>query len=385
MQLLKYGVMIRSFQIALLLSGLMVFSFSSCTNYLKMIERGDFDTAFHRSVDKMKGKKNKKPRHVQAAEQAFARANARDIDRMQTLSERTDEQALSEMLRLANNIERRQKAISPMLPLIDRKGYRAHFKFFDPSEYALNAADNLFELHLQEADELLERGKRGDKQASRRAHELYRKAERLRPGTNEVRIGLDDSFYFGTSRIYMFVNNESDKVLPLRLERALTTINFSEFRNPWQEFSTQRRDDEDYHMEIEITNIHLSPERIVERIYTLEKEIEVEDKKSESDTTVVIKTVTAEITERILERKSKINANIIIRDLHNRRIVHHEPVFSEYAFGRTVNSYRGDRRALPNRFPIGGSLAFPSEEDMIYNAGEILKDRIIDYVRGFDL
>ncbi|TVQ50006.1 MAG: hypothetical protein EA362_03305 [Saprospirales bacterium] len=350
-----------------------------------MIERGDFDNAFYKAVDKMQGKKNKKPRHVKAAEEAFARANIRDIDRMQTLSERTDQLALNEMLRLAQNIERRQKAISPMLPLTDRKGYRAHFEFFDPTDYAVSAADNLFELHVQEAQELLERGRRGDKQAARKANELYRKAERLRPGTNEVRLGIDDSYYYGTSRIYMFVNNQSNKVLPMRLERALTTINFSEFRNPWQEFSTQRRDDEDFHMEIEITHIDLSPERIVERIYLLEKEIEVEDKKSESDTAVVTKTVNAEITERVLERKSKINANIIIRDLHNRRIVHHEPVFSEYKFERIVNSYRGDRRALPNRFPIGGSVAFPSEEDMIYNAGEILKDRIIDYVRGFDL
>jgi hypothetical protein len=374
-----------SLKISILLGSLLLFSLGGCTNYLKLIEQGDFDTAFYSAVDKMKGKKNKKPKHVSAAEEAFARANARDIARMEGLSERTDQAALSEMLRLANNIERRQNTISPMIPLTDKNGYRARFQFFDPKDYATQAADNLYELHLKEAGQLLERGKRGDKQAARKAHELYRKADRLRPGTQDVKFGLDDSFYYGTSRIYMLVSNKSNKVLPHRLEGALTTINFSEFRNPWQEFSTQRRDDEDYHMEIEITEIFLSPERIVERIYVLEKEVEVKNKKSESDTTVVTEIVTAEITERKLHRNSKINANIIIRDLHSRRVVHMEPVFSEYNFEKLVNSYRGDRRALPNRFPVGGNLVFPSEEDMIYNAGELLKDRIIDYVRNFDL
>ena len=377
--------MIRSFQIALLFSGLIIFTFSSCTNYLKLIETGDFDTAFYKAVDRMQGKKNKKTKHVKAAEDAFAKANARDIGRMEVLLDRTDASAYTEMLRLSNNIERRQNAISPMLPLVDRNDYRARFQFFDVGDYASHAANNLFELHLENANELLERGKRGDKQSARKAHELYRKAEGLRPGKSEVRQGLDDSFYYGTSRIYMLVSNNSDKVLPHRLEAALTTINFSEFRNPWQEYSTQRREDEDYHMEIEITNIFLSPERIVERIYALEKEIEVKEKKTESDTTVVTEIVTVDVTERKLQRNSRINANIIIRDLHNRRIVHNEPVFSEYNFERLVNSYQGDKRALPNRFPLGGSVAFPSEEDMIYNAGELLKDRIIDYVRGFDL
>nr|MBS0037226.1 hypothetical protein [Saprospiraceae bacterium] len=355
---------------------------SGCTNYLKMMERGEFDMVFYRSLDKMEGKKNKREKDVLAAEEAFARANARDMGRIEALQGRTDEQSLNEMLRLTERIERRQSRLQPFLPLRDKKGYTAHFELVNPHEYADEAARNLYGIYLQEANLLMERGEKGDKIAARRAHDLYLKAESLIPGTVEVKHGLEDSKYFGTSRVYMQVVNRTNKVLPSGLEETLTNINFSEFRNTWQEFSSRSRQNDDYLMEIELSDIQLSPERIVERQYELK---EVVEKKNSSDTTTTTETVYATVTEFTLQKSAVINANVLIKDLRDDKIVHREPVFSTYQFENVVNSYQGDLRAIPKKLPIGGSLNFPLESEMIYKAGENLKDRIIDYVSKFDL
>lgn len=356
-----------------------------CTNYLKLIESGSYDRAFYSAMNKLEGKKNKKVSLVAVAEEAFAKAQSRDFAQLDQLRGRTDESSLSEVLKITRDIERRQNRITPFLPLTDKKGYTAQFDLEDTRHYEEQASEKLSSLYLQEADELMVSAKSGDKMASRFAHDLYLKAYNLQSDIVGIDSKIKESKYYGTTRIHMSVDNQSGKVLDDRLNNTLTTINFSEFRNEWQEFSATAGIDDDYHMVIEIDEIILSPERIVERSYDLKEEIEIKKPKNDTTDQKMTETVYATVTEYTLNKESKINAHIVIRDKRNNKSIHREPVFSQYHYHKIVNAYSGDRRAIPRKVKIGGSLSFPNEADMIYHAGENLKDHIIDYVRQFDL
>lgn len=365
--------------------GLMLLT-SSCANHLKMIERGQYDKAFYRSLDRIEGKKNKREKFVAYAEEAFQKANARDYGILQGLRWESDERSMREILYRIDLINKRQERVRSFLPLTDRSGYTAHFEFLDTRKWEEEASGNLFAIWMEEGDRLLEVARDGNKHAAREAYDLFARANNLRPGQPKVRERMDESLYLGTSRVYMSVSNSSHMIIPARLERSLTTINFSEFRHRWLDFSSTRRSDDDYHMDIEITNISISPERLIERIYDLSKDIEKEVKVPGTDsTTTQTETVYATITEITMTREAKINANIVIRDLFNRKVVHHEPVYSTYGFDNVINLYKGDRRALPSRMKTGGAIKFPNDEEMVWQAGELLKDKVLDYVRRFDL
>lgn len=359
---------------------------SSCANHLKMIERGQYDKAFYRSLDRMEGKKNKREKFVAHAEDAFQRANARDFEILQNLRWETDERSMREILYRIDLINKRQERVRSFLPMTDRSGYTAHFEFLDTRKWEEEASGNLFALWMEEGERLLEVAREGEKYAAREAYDLFARADNLRPGQSKVRERLDESLYLGTSRVYMSVSNSSHMIIPARLERSLTTINFSEFRHRWVDFSTTRRNNEDYHMEIEITNISISPERLIERVYEVSKDIENKVKVPGTDSTITeTETVFATITEITMTREAIMNANIIIRDLAGRKVVHHEPVYSTYGYDNVINTYKGDRRALPSRMRTGGSIKFPNDEEMVWQAGELLKDKVLDYVRRFDL
>ena len=102
---------------------------SACTNVEKLVDSGNYEQAIAYSVKKLRGKNKKKQKHVLALEKAFNKANQRDVRRMEVLKKRGSSEDWEEVYQLVQNIDRRQRLVEPLLPVIDREGYRAEFKF----------------------------------------------------------------------------------------------------------------------------------------------------------------------------------------------------------------------------------------------------------------
>ena len=83
-------------------------------------------------------------------------------------------------------------------------------------------------------------------------------------------------------------------------------------------------------------------------------------------------------------KTAQIGAKVNFKDLQSGQVVNSYPLSSEFIFEHIYANYQGDRRALDNSLVALLDLAavpFPSNEQMVYDAGEDLKARLKDIVR----
>ena len=125
----------------LILSLLALFLFASCNRSTKLIDTGDYDQAIHVSVKKLAGKTKKKEEHVLALEEAFARANSRDLNTIAALKEQNRPENWVRIYDIYDQINRRQDLISPLTPLEAETGYLATFRFLRINQEQNEAAE----------------------------------------------------------------------------------------------------------------------------------------------------------------------------------------------------------------------------------------------------
>jgi hypothetical protein len=76
---------------------------------------------------------------------------------------------------------------------------------------------------------------------------------------------------------------------------------------------------------------------------------------------------------------AQVVGNVNFVDLRTRQSLNSYPLTSEFLFQHIYANYDGDRRALDNDLVSRLGLAavpFPTDEEMVYSAGEDLKSRI---------
>src|SRR5262245_33449438 len=108
---------------------LLVFLLSSCQTAKKYVESGDYDSAIHLCLQKLRGKKNKKTEYVQALELAFKKAQDRDLATIRQLKSEDRPEYWERIHDIHLDIRDRQSKVNPLLPLVSKKGYSAHFDF----------------------------------------------------------------------------------------------------------------------------------------------------------------------------------------------------------------------------------------------------------------
>ena len=107
---------------------------TSCKVAQKMVERGDYDGAITLLTKKLAGKKKKKVKYVQALELAFEGATARDMAEIKTLRREGRGENWERIYDIQQKVKRRQRKVSPLLPLYDADGYKADFQFVKVDE-----------------------------------------------------------------------------------------------------------------------------------------------------------------------------------------------------------------------------------------------------------
>ena len=73
-------------------------------------------------------------------------------------------------------------------------------------------------------------------------------------------------------------------------------------------------------------------------------------------------------------------------DLHSKQLLDKFPLTSEYVFSHIYAKGSGDKRALENNISSylqAKSVAFPSDEQMIYDSGQDLKNNLKSILTGY--
>lgn len=364
----------------------------SCQSTEKLMDNGNYDQVIALAHKKLKGKKNKKEKYVRALERAFEKAVQRDMARIEILKNNGRADDWEKIIAMAESIELRQRRIQPFLPLMDREGYQAEFKFVKTGEildYAENAI--LGELY-QEGNAFLERGRNGDKINARKAYRAFDKIfdySDLYFDTDDLR---KEARALGINHVRIVQENAANDWMPGYLAGILTE-DFPVSDGFWTQFTfdTNSSIQADLEARIIITGMDVGPELL--RQETIERSKRIEDgwdyvydergnvAKDSLGNDIREKRfirVRADVIRTHQEKGGFVSAQMRITDLKDGRILVSRPINSEARFYHMGQTFSGDRRALRSRDRrFIGLQPFPSDEELIIEAAQGLKPLFI--------
>ncbi|MEM9991478.1 MAG: hypothetical protein AAF738_06910, partial [Bacteroidota bacterium] len=366
--------------------------YSTFSNPERLLERGQYDAAIDKTVRKLIGKKRKKYKHVIALETAFRKANTRDMNAINRL-ERTAQanpQNWSRIFDLASDIERRQAKVEPLLPLRDKNGFRANFRFVKTSIILDDARANAAAHCYAQAQNFLNAAYQGDKAAARAAYSRLREIDKYYSSYKNKKALLKEALTLGQVHIALRMNNRTYQRLPNRFEQQLFGFNTQQLNTSWEQFHINPTSQTmDYEVVLQIQRVDISPERIVERSYVDEKEIldGAEDLLDNNGNVVTDSLGNAlQVPRKILvealvshvaqHKAADIQAELEYYDVRTGELLQRRPLSAEVVFEHEAGDFSGDRRALSSESCrlIGGSPSiFPSDGEMLLDAAHTLR------------
>ncbi|MEL7159998.1 MAG: hypothetical protein AAFN92_04510 [Bacteroidota bacterium] len=370
-----------------------LFLLPACTSVEKLVDNGNYEETIRLAQRKLSGKQKKNPKYVAALEEAFNRVTARDM----ATAERLKNGGNADWPRIHGiyqKIDRRQRALEPLLPLTDKRGYRAEFSFVRVTPLLTTAANRAADQLYGEAGQLLAHGRAGDKAAARNAYATLEDISTYRRDYRDANALQREARELGKVFIAVEMVNETNGYLPAGFERELLRVNSRGMDSYWHFFDFSRETGKayDYNARIVIDDIRVSPEQINERTYVDEREItDGEEYVLDANGNVAKDTLGNDITRprrvivranviEVLQTKTAlVSGSLVLYDNVNRRIVDEDALTAEARFENYASTFRGDRRALSRdtRRWIGNQpVSFPSDEALILDAAAVLKPQL---------
>ncbi|RLD19266.1 MAG: hypothetical protein DRI69_08730 [Bacteroidetes bacterium] len=364
----------------------------SCQSVEKMMDNGNYDQVIALAHKRLSGKKNKKEKYVRALETAFAKSVQRDMDRIGMLRNNGRASDWEKIITLAESIEMKQRRIQPFLPLIDREGYRANFKFVKTGEILAIAEDAVLVELYQEGNALLEQGRLNDKLSARKAYRAFDKIFDYTDLYFDVIDLRKEAKELGINHVRIVQENASGDWMPSYLA-GLLTQDFPVSDGFWTRFTFDG--DSTVHADLEariiITNVDVGTESL--RQETIERTKRIEDgwdyvldergnvAKDSLGNDIREKRfirVRANVIRTHQEKAGYVSAEMRITDLKDGHVIMSVPINSEARFYHMGQTFSGDRRALRSRERrFIGMQPFPSDEDLIIDAAQGLKPLFI--------
>ena len=379
----------------LLLLGLLVLAFPSCTSVQTLVESGHYEEAIAMAQRRLTGKQKKNPKYVAALEQAVNRANETDLNQAIYLTESGSPDWVR-IHAIYDNIMRRQNAIRPLLPLVDKDGRKANFRFVNVEDLVTEASGRAAEqLYLQGLTQL-EAGRKGQKTAARAA---YRYLDQVGQYNRDYRNSNDllaEARELGQVYVILDLVNESGAYLPRELQDEVLRLQTTDLDDFWRQFDTELRADRqyDYSARLVIRDIRVSPDQLSERSYVDEREITdgkeyvldengnvAKDTLGNDITQPRVVIVQAQVLEVLQQKSALATGSMQLYDLRSDRLVDEEALSAEAVFEHYASTFRGDERALTDdsRRRIGSQpLPFPANELLILDAVSLLKPQLAD-------
>ncbi len=376
-----------------------VYSCTTVKNTTARVNSGNYDDAIRISLNKLKKNPDKKGKqeYVLLLEDAFAKAKQRDTDKLNFLIKENQQSNLEQIYRTYLALEQRQKRIRPILPLrVLEENRNASFQFENYDDELINVKDNLAQsLYNQSKEDILNAT---TKASYRSIHDDLKYLNELKPRYKETEQMMREVHEKGTDFIHVILTNDSQIALPNRLEDELTDFSTYDLDDFWTVYHSNSQLDVKYDYEIQITftEINVSPESVRER--ELQKEKIVKDgtkflkddegnfvygedgEKIEVDNMITVRSTYHEFNQ---SKAVNVVGRVRYLNLNTNQVIDTYPLASEFVFDHRYATFTGDRRALEedlygytrNRF-----VPFPTNEQMIYDAGEDLKNRIKEII-----
>ncbi|GAB5400043.1 MAG: hypothetical protein Aureis2KO_16280 [Aureisphaera sp.] len=384
--------------ITLVLAASMLLGCNSVKRNQKFLAEGNYDQAIYLAVKKLKKGKisSKNDVHIVLLQEAFDKAVDNDERRIKFLEKDNQPSNSKEIFFRYLDLEERQNLLRPLLPLTNSEGKQARFKLMDYSGDIIEAKENYIAYSYDEAAQYLNRNTTLD---ARTAYHIYCEIEELQENYRDVRRLKEESRFLGTDFVHVELRNRSGQIIPGRLERDLLDFNTYDLDDFWTQYHEKQRGDIDYQFGIRMNfeEIAISPERISEKEYRRKKKIEdgwryqldrdgnvMKDSLGNDIKIPNYITVTARVMYTTQTKSVLVGGDVHYRNLMQARDMGRHPLATEFVFENEFAKFRGDERALTDEdleFLEYDFIPFPSNEQMVLDAGTDIKIRLKDILK----
>lgn len=385
----------------LIITTLFLVQCSSVKKSQRALNQGNYETSMESSLKALVKDKNKKgnQNHIMLLEDAFGKYQTEVIDDLNFLNKENNSESLRTRYNLLLNLQQYQDRIRALLPLTYRNdGREASFTFKPINEQLMTTKAKMIDF-LYEKSKSVIISNTINKSLYRDAFADLRYIENLFSNYKETQTLMNQALEKGRNFVLVTLKNDTQTALPIDLENALLDIDTYGLDDQWTSFMTasQAIKQPDYEVVLNFTNIMVSPERVSEKQMVQEKRIKdgfeyVLDsrgnvKKDSLGNDIKVdkfKTVTCNFYQFDQLKTAMVNAELFVYNTVEASPIDRKPIQSEFIFEHHYANLDGDRRALENDLVALLELAaipFPSNEQMIFDAGEDIKKQLIQYLK----
>jgi len=363
-----------------------------------LLSSGNYDEAINNSISNLRSNKDKKGNqdYVYLLEEAFAKAKERDLNAINLWEKEKNPANFEKIYNTYLQLNNRQEKIKPLLPLkLLKEARNAIFPFDNYNDQIVASKNNLSGYLYANAKTLLFSS---DKMNFRKAYDDLAYLNEINPNYKNVLNLMEDARFKGTDYVLVNAKNETDKIIPARLQNDLLDFNTYGLNNKWTVFhgDKQKGITYDYGMIIRFQNILVSPEQIKEKEFIKEKQIKDGQKRLldangkeviDNNGKVIMVDNMIKVTARIFEsrqyKSSQIQAKVDYVDFRSNQLIQSFPLVSEFVFENIYATCKGDKRASDDNYYSyfdKRAIPFPSNEQMVYDTGENLKIKLKELI-----
>lgn len=381
-------------KITLLFSFLVFITSCALKHTQELVHSGDYDNAITIAVSSLESNKDKKSKqdYVYLLEEAFAKAKERDLNTLNLLEKENNPAQIERIYQLYVGLNNRQEKIKPLLPLqLLKENRTAVFAFENYNDKLVTAKNALSNYLYANAKALL---KSTYKMDFRKAFDDFTYLNQINPNFKDVNELLKEAKFKGSDYVLVSTKNETNMIIPVRLQNDLLDFNTYGLNDKWTVYHNTEQDGirYDFGVRIRFREVVISPEQIKEKEFIKEHRIKDGQKKlidangkevlDEKGKVVFVdnwKDVTVKVNEFRQFKSCIITAKVDFSNWTTNQLLQSFPLSSEFIFENVYANYKGDRRAADDSyFPNFNkkTIPFPSNEQMIYDAGEDLKNKL---------
>lgn len=381
-------------KITLLLTFFVLISSCGVRQTRESLTSGDYDSAIENAIDGLRNRKDAKGKqdYVYLLEEAFAKAKERDLRNIDAWFKDANPSNLEKIFNTYQQLNNRQERIRPLLPLrLIKEGRNAIFPFEDYTDQIVSSKNALSKYLYDNSKALLATK---DKTNFRRAFDDLTYLNQINPGYKDVASLTNEALFKGTDYVSVFTKNETNMVIPVRLQNDLLDFGTFGLNDKWTVYHSNRQKDitYDYGVIVNFRQINISPEQIKEKEFIKEKQIkdgtkpllnaqgqQVKDSLGHVIMVDNFKSIRVNIYEFKQFKSTQVTAKVDYIDFRTNQLIDTFPLASEFIFEHIYATYNGDKRACDDSYLTyfdKRAVPFPSNEQMVYDTGEDLKAKL---------
>ena len=372
--ILKFNAM-KNF-ILLLVS---VFLFASCSTSKKYLEKGNYDMAVRKSVEKLRKKPSSK-KNIVVLDKAYPLANNIDKDRINYLKQEGKPENWDEIFGLYSNLADRQKLVKTVLPL-NLEGKNINYPQIDYNAEVINAKRNAAEYYYAHAQKLMQKN---TKQDYREAYYDFKRVKDFYANYENTDVLIQKCKEMGISWVLVQPVNKSIYKLTNDYLQSLITVDLPKFNTEWLQYTEKNIYQNDYFINVTINKVEISAERVKEEQEIDSKEITdgwdyfldskgnvLKDSAGNDIKKQKYKPITCKVYKTFQNKVAHLEGSVIFTNALNGQVLKTVPISADNVFDNLSATALGDLNAVtPEHKKIIGlkPVPFPRNEDMIQQA-----------------